>query len=141
MQNRKKIIPLLLLLFSCSFKLEDEASHIQIKDVRTSYYSNGKLEYSSEMYNGKLDGVTKYWDNRGKLKSFSSYKNGDLHGKSIFYFEDGSVKLKSEYFYGKKHGIEEAFYNNGQRQSYTVFEYGEVLFPTSRWTSDGELIP
>ncbi len=141
MINWQKITSLVFLLFSCSSQLENHTSDFRIKDVHTSYYSNGQLEYSSEMYNGKLDGLTKYWDKHGKLKSSSNYKNGDLHGESIFYFEDGSVKHKSEYFYGKKHGIEESYFNNGQRQSHTVFEYGEILVPTTRWTSDGELIP
>jgi len=134
-------LTLSLLLFinvGCSFFIPKQ--NFDNTELKSSHYSDGKIEYESEYKNGHLHGTTKYWDETGVLISDATYANGTLHGMWISYFNLGIVKSKVNYYYGQKHGNEEIFYNNGQLQSLTEYNEGEIIFETIRWTKAGDLI-
>ena len=137
----QKLVPCMLLLLhiGCAGFISDQK--IQNREIKTTYYQNGNIEYKSEFKNGDLDGITKYWDKSENLISEATYSNGKLHGLLLSYFSDGTVKSRVNYYYGQKHGNEEFFYDNGQLQSLTEYEEGEVIFEIMRWKKTGELIP
>ncbi|MBT5078694.1 MAG: hypothetical protein HOM61_07285 [Candidatus Marinimicrobia bacterium] len=130
---------LLLMHVGCSLFIPQQA--VDNTETKTSYYSDGGVEYESQYKNGILHGVTKYWDESGNLISEAIYLNGKLHGLWTSYFAGDWVKSKVNYYYGQKHGKEESFYDNGQLQSLTEYDEGKVIFETIRWTKAGDLIP
>jgi len=133
-------LSLLFLMFvGCSLFIPQQT--VDNTETKTSYYSDGGMEYESEYKNGILHGVTNYWDESGNLISEAIYFNGKLHGLWTSYFAGNWVKSKVNYYYGQKHGKEEFFYDNGQLQSLTEYDEGKVVFETIRWTKAGDLIP
>ena len=145
MKSTKLFILKIILMFyvviinyGCSFTFSDKV--VNGSNYKISYYTNGNMEYKSEYKNGKLNGVTKYWDENKNLISEAIYSNGKLHGLWVSYFENGKIKSKVNYYYGSKDGKEEVFYSTGQRKSITKYNEGKIVSKTMRWTMNGDLI-
>ena len=109
-------------------------------DVEYSYYANGKLEFSAEYVNGKLDGLSKHWSEMGYLISETQYSNGKLHGFWKKYYSNKNILYVAYYSHGKKHGKEKWYHENGQLKSEQSFNYGISQEDMIRWNSDGSII-
>jgi antitoxin component YwqK of YwqJK toxin-antitoxin module len=71
------------------------------KVVVARYWSNGKLNSTTEFQNGIPHGThTRYYFNGKKFKQFS-YQNGKLHGLSSEWSEKGNKYWENEYQNGE----------------------------------------
>ena len=133
----KLIFFLIILFWSCFNTNLDLEKKVE---VEYSYYSNGKIEFSAEYINGKLDGLSKHWSEDGYLFSEAQYSNGKLHGYLRRYFPNGNLLAEINYFYGEKHGEEKWYYETGQLKSEQKFIYGLADGEIIRWHIDGSII-
>lgn len=132
------ILSLFLTQFGCFSIMQNKTDNIS--EYKYSYYPSGNLEYKSEYQNGRLNGITRYWDQQENLISMATYSNGKLHGESISYFLNGNIKYQINYYYGEKDGEEKFYYNNGKLKSITKYEQDKIISGTIRWTKTGKLI-
>lgn len=133
---------LFLFYFSgCSFfGINNTSESIENIEVKESYYPNGNVEFKAAYLNGKLDGLSRYWDKDGNLISEVTYSNGLAHGKWIKYHRNGKPMNVVNYFHGQKHGDENWYYETGQLKSEIKYEYGEPVTEIIRWNLDGTII-
>ena len=108
--------------------------------TEVAYYPNGQQEYAAEYFNGKLDGMSRYWSEEGLLISESEYSHGKPHGIWKKYYVNQNIMLESHYFHGQKHGKEKWYYANGQLKSEQSFHFGEPLDAIIRWHPNGSII-
>ena len=122
---------LIILFISCS-----------LKDVNVyyDYYENGNIRTEITKIAGKLDGVSKYYDQNSNLINSVNYHQNILHGLWEEFYKDGTMKYKVNYLYGKKNGSEIWFYPNGKVKSETIYKNGDILYETLRWDSSGNVI-
>ena len=123
-----------LLVFSCSSKSLDSHSKEKV------YYDNGYIKAVISKKDGKLNGVSNYYDTDSKLINSVNYMNNLLHGSWIEYYKDSSIKYKVLYNYGLKHGSEIWYYDNGNVKSEIVYDNGEIISDKLRWDYDGNII-
>ena len=90
-----------------------------LKDVECSYE------------NGKYHGEKIVYDKDGKITEITNHKNGKLHGVSK-YFEVGRGYLKLEVNYqdGKLHGTHKSFFANGTPFETKEYENGKLISQT-----------
>ena len=119
---------------------KDATKNILNRHTDVSYYTNGKIEYSAEYLNDKLDGVSKHWSQEGMLISESEYSNGKPHGKWKQYYKSQAISYEMNYFYGKKNGKEKLYYENGQIKSEQTFHNGIPKETQIRWRPNGSII-
>ena len=135
---------LIAISFICSncatFKSKDNIETITTRYTEVAYYANGKMEYSAEYVNGKLDGISKYWSKEGVLISDSEYSNGNPHGKWKKYYKNHIILYEINYLHGKKHGKEKWYYENGQIKSEQTFQNGIAKSTLIRWRPDGSIM-
>tara|TARA_Y100000590_G_C15640108_1_gene984625 strand:+ start:214 stop:675 length:462 start_codon:yes stop_codon:yes gene_type:complete len=120
--------------FSHEVKLEP------LVNVEYSYYSNGKIEFSAEYVNGKLDGVSMHWAEDGTLLSEAQYSEGRLNGYLKKYFSHQVLMGEINYSHGEKHGVETWYHENGTLKSEQTFIHGIPQDDMVRWRSDGSII-
>ena len=143
----------LFLTISCSFKTQTvtftDGAGKQYKifvprkigrNTHTSYYPNGSIEFEASYFNGKPDGVVKYWLQSGQLISVAQYENGKLHGSWYRYHENGKLAYSGDYFFGDIHGNEKFYHQNGNIKSSQEFQFGVQVSELIRFNSNGELI-
>ena len=137
----KTILFLFFIIGGCThFGLKDQSVPIPKIDVEQSYFPNGNLEYEAEFEKGKLDGLSRVWDEDGVLISESDYSNGQPHGIWKRYHPIGSIMYEVHYEYGKKNGHEKWFYEYGQVKSEQEFIHGKPKTGITRWKPDGTLV-
>ena len=130
---------IILLCFSCykQSKLDNIDSSIQID---TGYHENGLKSYEISYRYGKLDGISKNWDDSGKLISIINYRNGLLNGSWKTFYSNGQLKNSAVYTNGEKNGLEVWYYENGQKQSEVVYENNKMISKKLRWDARGKPI-
>ena len=78
------------------------------------YYPNRKIQYEGEHFNGKREGLGKYFDQESKYYFIGEYKNGYLNGKGTVYnLADNKIKYEGDFINGKFEGRGKLFYDNG----------------------------
>ena len=108
------------------------------KDI--GYHENGIKSYELSYKYGKLDGVSKNWNDSGTLISIINYKNGLLNGSWKTFYSNGQLKNSAVYTNGKKNGLEVWYYENGQKQSEVVYENNKMISKKLRWDAKGKPI-
>ena len=108
--------------------------------TEVSYYPGGQQEYSTEYFNGKLDGMSRNWSENGYLISESEYSHGKLHGIWKKYYANQRIMYKAHYFHGQKHGEEIWYYENGHVKSEQSFHYGVSAGTIIRWHPNGSIV-
>ena len=135
------IMYLSFLFTGCTlFGIKNKLSPTPNKDIESSYYQNGNLEYEAEYINGKLDGTSRVWSEDGSLFSESEYSHGQPHGTWKKFHPNGSLMYEVQYEFGQKHGDEKWYYENKQLKSEQKFSYGNTISEMVRWNPDGILI-
>lgn len=129
----------LLLSFSCykQSKLDNIDSSIQI-DI--GYHENSVKSYELSYKYGKLNGVSKNWNDNGNLISIINYKNGLLNGSWKTFYNNGQLKNSVKYIDGKKNGLEVWYYENGKKQSEVLYENNKIISKKLRWDAKGKPI-
>lgn len=110
------------------------------RNIHKSYYPDGSIEFEARYYNGKPDGIVRFWLQSGQLISIAQYENGSLHGIWYRYHENGKLAYYGEYFYGDLHGSEKYYHENGNIKSVQEFKYGAEVSELIRIDSQGEQI-
>lgn len=72
--------------------------------VKTTYYSNGKVESELTYKSDKLNGTASWYYNTGALKQQVEYKNDKMEGKMITYFANGEKETEVLYKNNLKNG-------------------------------------
>ena len=132
------LISCIFFISSCHYIIPNAKS--QSYEELIGYYDNGVKEYSSEIWNGQLDGVTKKWDREGNLLSIVHYSNGSLNGDMIEYYPNGNIKHQVHFSYNQKHGYEFFYYETGQKQRQLEYSYGKLINKEYRWDANGMLL-
>ena len=130
---------LFVFLFSCIPNVNSKSSS-QGNFIEKEFYSNGILKYESSYKNGKLDGMSKTWDEKGNLKSKVEYKNGFIHGTWETYYPSEQIKNTTNYIYGKKNGKEIWYHSNGVKQSEVNYINDIQDSNVMRWDETGQQI-
>ena len=128
------LFSLWILIYSCSTKSLDSNTLEKI------YYENNVIKAVISKKDGKLNGVSNYYDINSNLINSVNYMNNLLHGFWIEYFENGVVKYKVLYNYGLKDGSEIWYYDNSNIKSEVVYDNGEIISDILRWDYDGNII-
>src|SRR5690554_2313625 len=122
MKNNIYLIFFLFLLFGCTSNSQildywpngNKKTEIIVKKgsiknpkeyVFISYYNNGEIFKTGEVYNNKEHGLWQYYFADGSLKSENNYKNGMPDGTFKIFYRNGDLKQKGTY---TKNQIEEA---------------------------------
>lgn len=129
---RYHIIPLLLIIFSCSNPSECP-EFIFDKLDNTTYSSDKKL------YTGRC---STFFEGENTIKSVQQYLNGKDYGKWKYYFENGQIETKGQFNkYGKRIGKWKYYFENGQIKQ--LSRYSKDGDRTGEWyeyDSDGNII-
>ncbi len=84
--------------------LQIETSQIidgKLNGILKRYYESGKLK-AEEIYNdGKKNGTTKYYFENGKISQVEDWIDGEINGRIKTYLEDGSLYQESTWSNGK----------------------------------------
>ena len=128
------LFSLWILIYSCSTKSLDS------NNLEKIYYENNVIKAVISKKDGKLNGVSNYYDINSNLINSVNYMNNLLHGYWTEYFENGVIKYKVLYNYGLKDGSEIWYYDNGNIKSEVVYDNGEIISEILRWDYDGNII-
>jgi hypothetical protein len=103
------------------------------------WLSSGIMVAREEYLNGKLDGLSTYWDTEGYLRNNTSYRNGVLHGSWRSFFKNGSISKDFEYADSQRSGHWISFHVNG-RTNYECFHSrpGAIDGPEILGNTNGE---
>jgi len=71
------------------------------KDLKRTYYADGRKKTEAYYEGDKLNGVFKEFDEKGRLKFEKNYKNDILEGASKEYYSNGKLKELIMYRNGK----------------------------------------
>lgn len=93
----------------CSDLILDELyNHFYLKQrtdpftgICNEYYKNGRIKFSKELTNGKVDGALTHYRKDGSIRSIAYYKQNKINGKSIIYSISGEDSLVNLYKNGK----------------------------------------
>ena len=91
------------------------------------FREDGTLEFSSQFYAGKMEGIYKEYYDSGKILKESHFSNDKENGEEKIYYENGAIKEKRFYINGKEEGkslfydekgnlIKTNIYKNGVKQ-------------------------
>lgn len=89
-----------------------------LEGIVISKYKNGNIQAENNYIKGKLNGVSKQYDNKGKLIREISYQDNLIYGNCIYY-EDGIIQ--SERYY--KNGIEDGPCKDYDKKGNLIHEY------------------
>lgn len=108
-----------------------------IADGRVNYYTlEGKLVSSSDIKNGKKNGVTIFYYPDGKIYDSLNYLNDVPDGKHYRYDTFGNLIYQDFFIKGKKAG-ETFLYNNGKLVKYEFADSNNKLLYSSEYNSKG----
>jgi Uncharacterized protein conserved in bacteria len=84
------------------------------KEVRKTFYPNGKVETEGEYLDGKLDGYYREYYPTGVLWKEWTFKNGTEEGRSNWFFENGTLSRTWNYENGNREGEGLTYYETGE---------------------------
>ncbi len=106
--------------------LQENVEELKVYDVRTDYYSNGKIKTVGSYYNNKADGIRREYAPDGKIVISYVFKNGIMIAKGIVdeaglkqgkwqeFFETGELKSEGNYKDNKHIGQWKFYFQNGK---------------------------
>ena len=78
------------------------------------YYPNRKIQYEGEHFNGKREGLGKYFDQESKYYYIGEFKKGYFNGKGIIYNSvEDKIIYEGDFINDKYEGRGKLFYDNG----------------------------
>lgn len=112
-------------------------------DIKTTYWSNGKIQFTGAFLEGIPVGIHKEYKNNGELELAKVYnefgilteqglvnENGKRVGSWKFFYPNGELLAKGEYGNDKKQGKWEYFYKNNKKEQIGRYKNGK---PEGTW--------
>jgi hypothetical protein len=128
----------LLLLFSLvCCKKSSEA--IEDKDVKKTYYPDGKIHKEVPFKNGSKNGVSKEYYNNGQVFQEVNYENNLREGWAKRYFENGTLSQETPYKNDKMHGVQKKYRRSKELMAEIPYHEGNVCVGLKEYTIDGKL--
>ena len=121
----------------------EKAEELQKLDIRTDYYSNGKVKVvATYTKDGVPEGVRREYNEEGEVDKSFVFRYGKIVGEGIFtdagqkqgiwkeYYNDGSLKATGNYINDLHEGLWNYYYKSGQLE-----EIGKYItnLPDSTW--------
>lgn len=72
---------------------------------QTTYYEDGKVNYTGEFKNNERHGKWEAYYDDGSLWTINNYTEGEHAGNYILYHRNGEIRLKGQYKNGEESGI------------------------------------
>lgn len=111
--------------------------------VRREPFSGNKGQYFLDNYkNGKLDGVSKTWNDyfgKENILSEENYKNGELDGVSKVWNDYDDLIYEKHYKNGELDGVSSMWDSNGQLRHKSNYNNSDIIFQKC-WDKDGNEI-
>jgi antitoxin component YwqK of YwqJK toxin-antitoxin module len=106
--------------------------------VETDYWPNGKVKWERSYKDGKLDGVSKEFDEAGTLREEENYNNGKKNGIYRSYYSDGTLRVEGNYKDGLKDGAETTHLRWENKKTVSTYQNGKAI-NTKRYDEKGRL--
>lgn len=132
----------------------------QIGNEWTSYFDNGKINWTKKLVNGtgwnhwyyksgqiadinyyfkgKASGTVKKWYENGKIKEISEWKNGEQNGLANYFYENGKQEEVTNWVNGKPEKTE-SWYENGQNKNIKFYKGGFIDGNLKQWYPNGKI--
>ncbi|MGV9004412.1 hypothetical protein [Flavobacterium sp.] len=101
------------------------------------YYENGQISDQNYHVNGKTDGEVRTWFENGQIKEISNWKDSLQDGMYQTYYENGQPKEKVNWINDKRDGKSEKWYKNGQKSEVMYFKAGLEDGEFLQWHPNG----
>lgn len=102
-------------------------------------YPNQVKQSIESYYNGKLQGISKYFFVNGAFKEARSYKENLSYGRHYGYWENGNIKFDLFYINEKSHGLQRLWYANGQMYMQLHYNNDSEDGLQQAWRQNGKL--
>ena len=130
---------LLFVVCSCSTKKELKSQKIiqddliitgNINPIYNGFITfhdlkSGVLVQESFYENGRLNGISKTYNEKGSIKEIVNYKNDTIHGNVFYYDTFGILENVTNFFYGLRVGPSSTF-RNGILSQYTFYSFDNI---------------
>jgi antitoxin component YwqK of YwqJK toxin-antitoxin module len=103
------------------------------------YWKNGKLKKEGQVFNGKANGLWKFYYETGEKQSETYYKEEVRHGHTVHYWPNGIKKGEGDYFNGELHGKWTVFHDNGKMERQGEMKNGKENGIWKVWDENGQL--
>ena len=101
--------------YNKSVNYKEKAYRIANTKVVKKYFpGTNKIEFETEYFKGKKDGLFRSWYKNGILYEEITYKEGKKHGLSRHWYQNGQLQQEYTYKNDKKDGLYRYWYENGQ---------------------------
>ena len=143
------LLPLLLLIISCSKPINEESlverngiyyqvnSETPYSGKSFTLHDNGQKYHERSFKDGKQDGLNTTWYKNGQKRFEVTYKDGKKMSETKWY--SGGQKLSQwSFISGELDGLETNWYENGQKSSELTYKDGKV-FSSKKWNEDGSV--
>ena len=131
MQYIKNVVVFFLVAFMFSTTLV-------CAEVETEYWPSGKVKWERSYKDGKLDGVSRGYDEAGTLREEVNYRNGKKNGIYRSYYSDGTLRVEGNYKDGLKDGVETTNLRWENKKTVNVYQNGKATH-TKRYDEKGRL--
>ena len=120
----------------------EKAEELVKLEIRTDYYSDGKVKVVGTYKDGIPEGIRREYDEQGKVHKSYIFRKGKIVGEGIFtdegkregnwkeYFPDGTLKALGSYHNDNRIGKWKFYYHTGQLEEIGAYIDGE---PDSTW--------
>lgn len=103
------------------------------------YYANNSLKEKTGFFNGKKQGVYKYWFPNGVLKLESNYNKNTLVDSYTTWWNNGNIALEVLYVNGSKEGLEKQYYEDGSLSKKRNLVNGRENGIQQAWLKNGKI--
>jgi hypothetical protein len=107
-------------------------NEVKPQEFKTEKWPNGKTKSLEPIFNGKINGVGKYWHPNGQLYGEIPYENGMKHGRFKLFREDGTVDQELSYKNGQLHGRVRWYGENGNLKQESRYFNGKPMEETKK---------
>ena len=107
-------------------------------EVKTEYWPSGKVKWERNYTDGKLEGLSKGYDEAGNLREEENYTNGKKNGIYRSYYSDGRLRVEGNYKDGLKDGAETTHLRWENKKTVTTYQNGKAI-NTKRYDEKGRL--
>ena len=145
------LLPLLLLIISCSKPIDDYSlvekngvyyqvnAEIPYNGEFLTFHNNGQKKWDRTYKDGKKDGLHTLWNENGQITCKETYKDGKRDGLHIKWYYNGQKAMECDYKDGKPDGVWTFWdYNSQSKKSEAIWKDGIIISHKSQ-NSDGSV--
>ena len=111
----------------------------KVEGMTKLWNENGQLQLEMSIKEGEPNGLAREWYQNGQLEKEVNLKNGIQEGLLRQWYENGQLKAEGNFKKGKQDGLLREWYENGQLEAEQVYKDGirEGLY--REWYENGQL--